>query len=476
MTDYRAFLESKIKIAGAEGITVDAAEVNPLLKPHQVAIVIWALKGGRRAIFASFGLGKSFMQLEIMRLSIKHLGGRALIVVPLGARQEFIRDARVLATGDHPRVTDAQRAALATWWAAQPDRPVEPRYINRIEQAGTSGLYLTNYEPIRDGKLDPNAFTAASLDEADVLRSFGSKTYHAFLAAFWRVRMRFVATATPSPNRYKELIHYAGFLGVMDTGQALTRFFQRNSEQAGDLTLYPHKEREFWLWLNSWGAVVQRPSDLGYSDDGYLLPPLVIRWHEVQVDLADAGTERDGQGLMFRGGAVGVSDVAREKRSSLPARIAKMTEILQADPDAHRILWHDLEAEREAIEAAVPTARSVYGAQDIDARERTVIEFSDGRFQYLAAKPVIAGAGCNFQRHCHKALFLGIGHKFRDLLQAIHRIQRFLQERPVEIDLIYAESEREVRRALEEKWARDIEMRDTMSDIIRRYGLKADLM
>lgn len=474
--NYQQFLAAKAKVATLQGITVDPADVNPILKPHHRAIVIWALRGGRRAIFAAFGLGKSVIQLEIMRLILPHAGGRALIVLPLGVRQEFVRDAELLRTGNHPRITDAERAVLRAWLAGRPDREIHPRFIRTIEEAGETGLYTTNYETVRDGKLDPNHFTAASLDEADVLRSFGSKTYQTFLTLFDRVRFRFVASATPSPNRYKELIHYGGFLGVMDTGQALTRWFQRNSEKAGDLTLYPHKEKEFYLWLNSWACFIQKPSDLGYSDDGYELPPMIVRWHEVKVDLSATEMERDGQYRLIRDTAISVQTAAKEKRDTLPARIAQMQEILRADPGAHRILWHDLEAERVAIEAAVPAAISVYGSQDLDEREQAIIDFSDGKFPLLAAKPVIAGAGCNFQRHCHKALFLGIGFKFRDFIQAIHRIQRFLQTSPVEIDIIYAESEREVRRDLEAKWARHIELVKTMSEIIKKYGLNADLM
>lgn len=334
-------------------------------------------------------------------------------------------------------------------------------------------FYLTNYESIRDGKLDPALFTAVSLDEASVLRSFGSKTYQTFLDMFGGVRYRFVATATPSPNRYKELIHYAGFLGIMDTGQALTRFFQRDSTQANNLTLYSHKEREFWLWLNSWAIFLQRPSDLGFSDKGYELPDLRVIYHEVQANHAAAGTEKDGQGLLFRDSALGVQQASAEKRDSLEARVAKMMDILQADPHSHYILWHDLEDERHAIQQALPQAVSVYGSQDLDEREQTIVDFSDGKFQYLSAKPVIAGSGCNFQRHCHKAVFVGIGFKFNDFIQAVHRIQRFLQRYPVEIHIIHSEAEREVLRSLQKKWAQHNQMVANMTSIIREHGLNS---
>lgn len=447
MTDaYRQFLEAKIKLAEPTGFDIALDDIHPLLKPHQRVLVQWGVKLGRAAWFAAFGLGKTVVELETARIIRAHAGGMGLIVAPLGVRQEFARDAAML--GQTIRFVRS---------LAECDDP--------------DGLYLTNYETIRAGKLDPAAFTVAILDEASVLRSFGSDTFKTFMPLFAKVRFRFVATATPSPNRYKELIHYAGFLGVMDTGQALTRFFQRDSAKAGNLTLYPHKEEEFWLWVASWAAFLQRPSDLGFSDEGYDLPELDVRFHEIAVDAADHAVERDGQGLLFRDAALGVQSAAKEKRDTLSARVSRMAKILAAAPRDHWLIWHDLEAEREAIEVSVPGAVSIYGSQDLDVREQAIIDFSNGRFQYLAAKPVIAGSGCNFQRHCHKAVFLGVGFKFNDFIQAVHRIQRFLQRHPVEIHIIYAESEREVLRDLLAKWARHKELVAKMAEIIRKYGL-----
>lgn len=460
MDAYQQFLEAKVCAAPDHGFTVATELVNPRMKPHCRAIVPWLLQGGRRALFASFGLHKTVIQLEAVRLASEHVGGRGLIVLPLGVRQEFRRDAVERLGWDEP-----------------------PRFIRRIEEAGATGVYLTNYETVRDGKLDPRQFDATSLDEADCLRGFGgSKTFREFMALFAGddraagvrtdgIRYRFVATATPSPNDYIELLAYAAYLGIMDVAAAKTRFFKRNSEKADHLTLHPHKEEEFWLWVASWALFVQRPSDLGFSDEGYTLPELDVRWHEIPTNHADAGTEKDGQGRLFRNAAIGVQDAAREKRESLPARVAKLQEIRAEDPDAHRILWHDLEDERRAIEKAVPDAVSVYGTQDLEEREQAIIDFSDGKFRELAAKPVIAGAGCNFQRHCAWAVFLGIGFKFRDFIQAIHRIQRFGQSRRVRIDLIYTEAEREVRQLLERKWNQHNRMADKMSKIIRDFGL-----
>ena len=446
--DYINFLRRKIRLAAFDGFEVDSEEINPILKPHQAAVVQWAVRGGNRALFERFGLGKTVQQIEICRLVQKKAGGKVLIVCPLGVRQEFKRDGNMLG--------------------------VRFEFIRRPEEM-TEGhdFYLTNYESIRDGKLDPNIFTVVSLDEASVLRSYGSKTYQEFLPLFSKVKYKFVATATPSPNRYKELIHYAGFLGIMDTGQALTRFFQRDSTQANNLTLYPHKEKEFWAWLNSWAIFLQRPSDLGFDDSGYDLPPLNVIYHEVKTDHSAAGTEKDGQGLLFKDAALGLKEAAAEKRDSLPARIEQMCSILAADPDNHYLLWHHLEAERHEIKRAVPSAVSVYGSQDLEEREQAIVDFSDGKIKYLSVKPEIAGSGCNFQRHCHKAIFLGINYSFNDFIQAVHRIYRFLQTREVEIHIIHSEAEREIVKTLQTKWKQHEEMVENMSNIIKEHGLNS---
>ncbi len=282
---------------------------------------------------------------------------------------------------------------------------------------------------------------------------------------------RFVATATPSPNDYIELLSYAAFLGIMDVGEAKTRFFKRNSEQADQLTIHPHKVEEFWLWVNSWAVFLQRPSDLGFSDEGYDLPPMEVEWLQVDAAAADAGVERDGQGKLLRTDALGLSGAAREKRATMPARIAKVAALLAAAPDEHAIIWHDLEDERRSIEATVPDVASVYGSQDLDEREDTVADFANGRIKRLAAKPVMLGSGCNLQRHCAWAIYAGVGFKFHDFIQSVHRIHRFLQTRTVRITVIFGASELDVVRTLQDKWTRHDEMMLRMRVLVREFGL-----
>lgn len=670
---YAEFLSAKMVFAPDGGFDVTDDEINPLLKPHQKAIVRWACKGGRRAIFAAFGLGKSFMQLEVLRLVKVKTGRSVLQVAPLGVRVELLADARTLSTADHPDITDAQRGDHARWLERHPEGLIDLRFVRRTSEMDAVGHYLANYESIRDGKLDLTLFGGASLDEASVLRGFGgTKTFREFMRLFDGMAYKFVATATPSPNEYIELLAYSAFLEVMDVGQAKTRFFKRNSEKADTLTIHPHKTREFWLWVASWGLFVERPSDLcdcpchkdtnfadrssdalqrsngsrvgsetalgsaavnaalkscatpttlsaekssvadasaqgmgkrepgltslgeacwegsietrevtqiagsqcvtdgsglppsspiwdnqgpekhsnastttaamspaivdgqreksrretpdgpsglnmpaddspsphgprsalsatgnstrgtkqagpsnGCSptckrcqelDEGYALPPLEVHWHELPSNHLTAGEEKSGQARLLKNAAASLPDAAREKRESLDARVAKLMELRALDPAAHRVIWHDLEAERHAIERAVPGIKSVWGSQDLDEREKRLTDFAYGRLPELSTKPVIAGQGCNFQRYCAWEIFVGIGHKFNDLIQAVHRTYRFLQRHPVRIDLIYTEAERSIRDSIEAKWRRHEEQRAIMNNIIREYGLSAVAM
>lgn len=450
---YKEFLESKIELATESGFVVDPEKVNKVLKPHQRDAVVWALKGGRRALFESFGLGKTVQEIEFCHLAAEYSGGRALIVLPLGVKQEFTHDA-VEVLGYE-----------------------KPEYCRTMEEVGqsTSQIVLTNYERVRDGDIRPDYFAATSLDEASVLRSFGSKTYQTFLDKFKNVPYKLVATATPSPNKYKELIHYAGYLEVMDTGQALTRFFQRDSTKANNLTLYPNMEDEFWMWVSSWALFITKPSDINpvYSDEGYDLPPLDVRWHELPVHYGDTA-DKDGQIQLFQEAAEGLKEAATVKRDSIDRRVEEMKRIVEESPEDHFLLWHDLENERHAIKKTLPDVVDIYGSMDYDLREQRVIDFSNGRTKLFATKKSLSGSGCNFQRHCHREIFLGIDYEFNDFIQAVHRCYRFLQKEPVVIDIIYMENERQIKEALLEKWKNHNHMVAKMIEIVKKYGLNSE--
>lgn len=460
LQSYEEFLHAKVLSIPDMGIVVQESEINPILKPHQKAIVKWAVKRGRAAIFAAFGLGKTVMQLEILRLVCARVGGRALIVCPLGVRFEFLKDAAMLG--------------------------IEAKFVRSIEECGETGIYLTNYETVRDGKLDPRLFTATSLDEAACLRGFGgTKTFRSMMNLFEGSGLyRFVATATPSPNDLIELLAYAAFLDIMDISAAKTRWFKRNSEQADELTLVPSREHEFWLWCSTWGVFLQAPSDLGFDDTGYALPKMTVRWHEIPSDHSEAGQEPNGQGRLLSNSAIGVTHAAREKRNSLDRRIATMQEIIKTTDLTlygfdQFIVWCELNDEQKAVDELVQsmgaTCSSLYGKQGIDEREILMKQWRDKETQAFVTKPSMYGAGCNLQQARH-AIFPGVGYKFYAFIQACHRIYRFLQERDVIIDIIYTEAEREIRRALEKKWEQHNEMIANMTAIIRKYGLGSNVL
>lgn len=446
-------LKHKITQVERAGFAADPAGLHPSAYPHQRDAILWALKLGRALIAMSFGLGKTHIQVELARLIHQRTGKAFLVICPLGVKHQFTEE-------DGPR--------LGTRW----------QYVTSdAEIAAADTPYLiTNYERVREGNIDPRLHDLAgvSLDEGSVLRSMDSKTSDVFMEVFAHLPFRFVATATPSPNNYKEIIYYARFLGVMDVGQALTRWFARNPERAGDLRLMPHKEQEFWLWVARWALFLYKPSDLGYSDEGYELPPMNVTWHRVAVDHTRAWAQTDnyGQHRLLLDAAGGVSEAAEERRETIPDRVAKMVDIMAEHEDGrHWLLWHDLEDERRAIERALPEAATVYGSQDLERREHLILDFAHGRIPILATKPRIAGSGPNFQRHCHSAIFMGVGYKFQDFIQAVHRIHRFQQARPVDVHIIYAESQEHVVEVLKRKWAQHDRLTEKMQGILRKYGL-----
>lgn len=433
-------------ISSQTGFDVSESELTPSLYPHVKDTVRWAVKGGCRAIFSSFGMQKTVTQLEIERVIIDKVGGKGLIVCPKRVVVEFITQAR-----QH--------------------LDMDVAYVRTMDEVRTctTSIMVTNYERVRDGedgvRIAPSYFTVTSLDEASVLRGYGTKTFQEFMPLFAGVQYRFVATATPSPNRYKELIHYAGYLGIMDTGQALTRFFQRDSTKANNLTIYPGKEHEFWLWVSTWALFLTKPSDLGYPDEGYQLPPMNVYEEVVEVDNATAGYDAGGERRMFR-------EAAREKRESIEARVQRVVEIISRpeNKDDHFLLWHDLESERHALCAAIPGCKAVYGSQDEDEADKIILDFKEGRLKHLAAKPEMLGEGLNFQYHCHKAIMF-IDYRFNDKFQAIARIHRFMQQYPVDLYLVYAESEQEIYKTFMLKWQQHREMVERMAQIVRDNGL-----
>ena len=452
---YKWISETKIDITVGGGFVADPTKLHESLKTHQRDTVLWMLARGRALNASSFGMGKTRIQIEVARQVHLRTGGKTLTICPLAVKSQFSEeDGPVMGVRYQYVRTDAE-----------------------CEAADTPYL-ITNYERVREGDISAKYIEqnieCALLDEGSVLRSLGSKTQQIFSKVLEPVRYVFVSTATPSPNNYKEIIYYASALQVMDAGQALTRWFRRDSQKAGNLTIHPHLEKEFWLWVASWALFVQKPSDLGYSDSGYTMPPLRIHWHRITSDHEKAWemTDAYGQAMLFKDSAASIHAAIREKRDSLQGRIDKAAEIINADdPSKHWLVWHHLEDERHAIVKAVPDAVEVYGSQDLEVREQRILDFSHGHYRILATKPEIAGSGCNFQRHCYANIFVGVRYQFEEFIQAIHRTQRYGQEHPVEVHIIYTDAEDDIVNVLRKKWTQHNDLVERMTNIIKQFGL-----
>lgn len=452
--NYETFLKSKIIIS--EDFGFEPQDISHKLHLHQPAIVEWALKGGRRAIFASFGLGKTFMQLEIARQCILKENKPFLIVCPLGVVGEFKRDNMKLQTGyEIEYITDTNEIE---------------NYENKI--------YVTNYERVRKGDIDPSKFSGVSFDEASILRNLKTETTNYVLEHFRKVPYRFVATATPTPNDYIEILNYAEYLGVADRGHLLTRFFKRDSQKAGNLKLLENKKDEFWKWVATWAVFITKPHDLGFPDEGYDLPPLNIIEHRLDLTTDAFSTNKFGKLQFFKDTTKSLVDVSREKRDSMPYRILKTMEILEANKNENFTLWHHLESERDLLEKELKGQdyRSVFGSQTNALKEKNVIDFSNGEYQYLVTKPTIAGSGCNLQEYCNNCVFVGIDYKFNDFIQAIHRFYRFGQTKPVNVHIVYTNNEDEVFATLMRKWEQHKELQSEMIALVKEYGLNSDLI
>lgn len=452
---YEDFIRSKIPLAQPDGFD-PVSHCPDWFKPHQRDICNWAIRLGRSGICASFGLGKTAMQLQLAKWVHEFTGGKFLIVAPLGVRQEFT-------------INDGPKMGMAVEYVR-----------NDAEVARASTPYLiTNYERVRDGGIDVSQFAGGSLDEAAVLRSYGTKTTQQFQQLFRAVRYRWIATATPSPNDFIELINYAHFLGAMDRGEAMTRFFGRDSKEAGNLQLYPHMENQFWSWVASWAVFLNRPSELGYDDDGYALPPLSVHWHCIDVDYSRAHDEidkRSGQRRLIPAVSGSVQIVAKERRHTLEDRIARALEIVRSQPDEHWIIWHYLEAERHEIKRQLRECVSIYGTQDLDEREAATIGFANGQFKYVSTKPEVSGSGTNWQRHCARNVYVGPTDMFNDFIQSVHRTYRFLQSKPVEVHVVFAETQAPTVATMQRKWKQHNHQREIMSKLIEKNGLSKDAL
>lgn len=407
--DYEEFLKRKAPKTRLRGLSSVPA-LNSALFPHQRDTVDFLLRAGSGAAFLDTGLGKSFVQLEWARCVHEHENKPVLILAPLSVAQQTKRE--------------ANRFGIDA-------------VICRESADVKNAVCITNYESLH--KFDTGQFCGVVLDESSILKSFTGVTTRKLIDAFADTKWRMAATATPAPNDHMELGQHSEFLGAMSSNEMLARWFIADQTQMGRYRLKGHAVAPYWEWVASWARCVGKPSDLGHSDEGFVLPELQETQHIVDVDLSIATN-----GLLFRIPDMSATAIHQEKRMTAEVRAQKVAQIVAADPDEPWLVWCDTDYEADALKLVIPDAVEVRGSDSLQKKEQAVEWFTNGTGRrVLISKPSIFGFGLNFQ-HCARVAFIGLSFSYESYYQAIRRCWRFGQKRPVQSHVVMAETERQI--------------------------------
>lgn len=410
--DYHEFIETKKYkdiISGFDPVM----DLSERMMPHQEAITRWALRRGRAAIFANTGLGKTFMQTEWARHVCYHTGGSVLIVAPLAVATQT--------------VSEASKFGINAIYARQ-----EPTNHQ-------SEIIVTNYEML--DKFDMGNFAGVVLDESSILKNRDGKTRKQIIDSCRHVPYRLSCTATPSPNDYMELGNQAEFLGVMGMSEMLAMFFTHDGGDTGKWRLKGHGANRFWEWMATWAVTIMKPSDLGFSDEDYNLPPLETIEHVVD-DLPPCGE-------LFVKIAVGLQERRAAKKSNLVQRVDKVASLANGDNNQW-LIWCHTNDESAALKKAINGAVEVKGSDSIEHKESAMKGFTDGTVRVLVSKPSICGFGMNWQ-HCSNMAFVGLDDSYEQMYQAVRRCWRFGQMKPVYAHIVTAESLGAIKANIERK-------------------------
>ena len=403
--NYEQFLSRKAVHHEPTGIA-EPGQLSEKLIAHQPECTRWALRRGRAALFQGCGLGKSWQALEWSRSVAAHTGKPVLILTPLAVAGQFVREGQKLWGGTSELV---------------PIHVREPGDVIGSEPR----IYVCNYERVDKFAALIHALGGVVLDESSILKNSTGKTRTLLIDRFSGTQFRLCCTATPSPNDPAELGSHAEFLGVMRHIDMLQRFFEHDAGETGTWILKGHARKAFWRWVATWAVCLNKPSDLGYSDEGYELPPLVLHEHVVDVD----GKMANKAGLLFAYEAVSLSEQRDVKRVSMLERVAKAADLVNADREQW-IVWASLNDESRALAKAIDGAIEVTGSDKLEAKEAAIEAFLSGAARVLVTKKGIAGWGLNAQC-CARQLDVGVDHSFEAQYQAIRRSYRFGQKRPV---------------------------------------------
>lgn len=401
MTAYADFLARKQARVGNTGREVQTSAVHTLLHPWQAEIVRWAVRVGRAAVWADTGLGKTVMQVEWARLS----GDTSLIVAPLAVCAQTVREAAKLG--------------------------VAARYVRSGDEVTGTGVWVTSYEMVE--RFDPATLDAVVLDEASILKQSDGKTRTRMIRHFASVPARLACTATPAPNDPEELTSQAEFLGHSTRTNMLASYFVHDAD---GWRLKGHARGPMFRWMSTWAVALRRPSDMGYPDEGYVLPGLDIVPETVPVEM-------EAEGQLFPTELGGVGGRAKVRRETLAARCARAAELVSAEPDEPWLIWCGLNDEADTLAKLIPGAVNVHGGWSPEDKAKALLDFADGQIRYLIIKPSIAAFGLNWQ-HCARMVFVGLNDSYETYYQSIRRCYRYGQQRVVRAHIVLSDLESQI--------------------------------
>ena len=408
---YEDFVASKRRSEVATGH--NPSELNEHLFDFQHAIVTWAVRRGRSAIFADTGLGKTLMQLSWADEIASHTGGMVLILAPLAVSEQTIEQGSTFGI-DVRRVPNG----------GTPDAP---------------GVWITNYE--RMDAIDFASLHGLVLDESSILKAHDGKTRQRIIDAAQGIPYRLSCTATPSPNDFEELGNQCEFLGVMTRTEMLATYFVNDTGDTGTWRLKGWGQSRFWEWMGTWSVVLRNPSDIGFDGSRYILPEPKYIEHVVETEVTGDLFAKPAQTLLER---------RKAQSDSIAARCRAVADVVNADTSEPWLIWCHLNDEAELLAELIPGAVNVQGSDKPEVKAARMMEFSHGTLRVLISKPKICGFGMNWQ-HCARMAFVGLDDSFEKFYQAVRRCYRFGQKRNVHVHLFTAENEGQILANLKRK-------------------------
>jgi DNA modification methylase len=424
MNSYDSFVAQKRRAEVATGHA--PGDLNEYLKPFQHAVVSWAVRRGRAAVFADTGLGKTIMQLSWANEVQSHTGGKVLILAPLAVSEQTIEEGAKFGI-------EVQRVPLG-------------------QDIPSTGVWITNYE--RMDAIDFADLHGIVLDESSILKAHDGKTRSRIIEASQGVPYRLSCTATPSPNDFEELGNQCEFLGVMTRTEMLATYFVNDTGDTGTWRLKGWGASKFWEWMGTWAVVIRNPSDIGFDGSEYDLPAPEYIEHVVQTEVQSIDD-------LFGRPAMGLAERRKAQRDSIEARCKALADVVNAQSNEPWLIWCHLNDEAELLQSMIPGSVNVQGSDSAEVKTKGMMDFTHGKLRVLISKPKICGFGMNWQ-HCARMAFVGLDDSFEKFYQAVRRCYRFGQKRKVQVHLFTAENEGQILANLKRKETQHHEMSANM--------------